>query len=40
MDAIANIYYPLIVIKPVLIIYFLPLLVFLSIALMNLVLRH
>eukprot|EP00435_Cladocopium_sp_Y103_P034701 s80_g9.t1 len=37
MDAIANVYYPLVMAKPVLIIYFLPLLMFLSIGLMNLV---
>ena len=37
MDAIANVYYPLIVQRPILLIYFLPLLMFLSIALMNLV---
>eukprot|EP00913_Durusdinium_trenchii_P035165 g32897.t1 len=36
-DAIANVYFPLVTVKPVLIIYFLPLLMFLSIALMNLV---
>ncbi|CAK9072773.1 Muscle calcium channel subunit alpha-1 (MDL-alpha-1), partial [Durusdinium trenchii] len=37
LDAIANVYFPLIMAKPVLLIYFLPLLMFLSIALMNLV---
>lgn len=37
MDAIANVYFPLIVQRPILLIYFLPLLMFLSIALMNLV---
>ncbi|CAK8999399.1 unnamed protein product [Durusdinium trenchii] len=37
MDGIANIYFPLVMQKPFLIIYFLPLLLFLSIALMNLV---
>lgn len=37
LDAIANVYFPLVTVKPVLIIYFLPLLMFLSIALMNLV---
>lgn len=36
-DGIANIYFPLVMQKPFLIIYFLPLLLFLSIALMNLV---
>lgn len=36
-DGIANIYFPLVMQKPFLIIYFLPLLMFLSIALMNLV---
>ncbi|CAK8999380.1 unnamed protein product [Durusdinium trenchii] len=37
LDGIANIYYPLVMAKPILIVYFLPLLLFLSIALMNLV---
>ncbi|CAK8999390.1 unnamed protein product [Durusdinium trenchii] len=37
LDGIANIYFPLVMQKPFLIIYFLPLLMFLSIALMNLV---
>lgn len=37
MDAIAEVYFPLVVEKPILIIYFLPLLMFLSIGLMNLV---
>ena len=37
LDGIAEVYFPLVVKKPVLIIYFLPLLMFLSIALMNLV---
>lgn len=37
MDAIANVYYPLVLHKPALIIFFLPLLMFLSIGLMNLV---
>ena len=36
-DGIAAIYYPLIMAKPILLVYFLPLLLFLSIALMNLV---
>lgn len=37
LDGIAEVYFPLVVKKPVLMIYFLPLLMFLSIALMNLV---